>query len=265
MSPYITECPYCGHRLRRRAPKLPRAHAPSRSGSSRPGISSLLRRSAREAPAGLSRRRRVASSSRWEGTRPHATIALVTIGALAWIVFHAEPAWFEKVAIVGPLHGDWWKLFTSEFAYLKGIYGFVALVVLALFGWLFERRHGPAAVLALFFGAGVAGALVELAVYRVPVVGGPNAPALALLAAWAAPDLRAARAGEYYEGDLLGAGALGALLLAMPFGLPLASVLISGTSFAVVPTEASWVAGVVGALLGLIVGLGLDRGSQARD
>ena len=30
VSPYITECPYCGHRLRRRAPKLPRAHPPSR-------------------------------------------------------------------------------------------------------------------------------------------------------------------------------------------------------------------------------------------
>ena len=27
VSPYITECPYCGHRLRRRAPKLPREHA----------------------------------------------------------------------------------------------------------------------------------------------------------------------------------------------------------------------------------------------
>ena len=28
VSPYITECPYCGSRLRRRAPKLPRAGAP---------------------------------------------------------------------------------------------------------------------------------------------------------------------------------------------------------------------------------------------
>src|SRR5207302_6768802 len=31
VSPYITECPYCGHRLRRRAPKLPREHALGRS------------------------------------------------------------------------------------------------------------------------------------------------------------------------------------------------------------------------------------------
>ncbi|MBA3809220.1 MAG: zinc-ribbon domain-containing protein, partial [Solirubrobacterales bacterium] len=31
VSPYITECPYCGSRLRRRAPKLPRAGAASRA------------------------------------------------------------------------------------------------------------------------------------------------------------------------------------------------------------------------------------------
>ncbi len=31
VSPYITECPYCGHRLRRRAPKLPREGAPAPS------------------------------------------------------------------------------------------------------------------------------------------------------------------------------------------------------------------------------------------
>ena len=70
---------------------------------------------------------------------------------------------------------------------------------------------------------------------------GGNAAALALLAAWAAPDLVAARAGAYYEGDLLGAAALAALLLALPFARP----------------EASWLAGVTGAALGLAVGLGM--------
>ena len=53
-----------------------------------------------------------------------------------------------------------------------------------------------------------------------PLVSGGNAAALALLAAWAAPDLRRARAGAYYEGDLLGAAAIAALLLAMPFARP---------------------------------------------
>ena len=34
VSPYVTECPYCGTRLRRRAPKLPRVNAAS---TARPG------------------------------------------------------------------------------------------------------------------------------------------------------------------------------------------------------------------------------------
>ena len=142
------------------------------------------------------------------------------------------------------LHGDWWKLLTSQFAYVNGLYAFVTLVTIALFGWLLERRHGPAVVLALFLGAGATGALVASAVYSVPIVIGGNAGALALLAAWAAPDLRAARAGSYYEGDLLGAGAIAALLLAVPFARP----------------EASWLAGITGGALGLLVGLACTGG-----
>jgi hypothetical protein len=59
------------------------------------------------------------------------------------------------------------------------------------------------------------------------------------------PDWGSPRARGYYEGDLLGAGAIAALLLAMPFA----------RSF----SELSWLGGVVGAVIGLLVGLGLDR------
>ena len=89
-----------------------------------------------------------------------------------------------------------------------------------------------------------AGALAASAAYAVAVVSGGNAAALGLLAAWAVPDLRAARAGEDYEGDLLGAAAIAAALLAIPFARP----------------EASWLAGVTGGALGLLLGLGLARG-----
>ena len=173
---------------------------------------------------------------------------LVAIGALAWIVFHAEPSIYLHMAIIGPLGGDWWKLFTSEFAYAYGVYALMALVAIGLFGWLLEQRHGPWLVAAVFFGGGVTGALAACAAYSVPVANGGNAAALALLAAWAAPDLRAMRAGAYYEGDLLGTAAIAALLLAFPF--------------ARIFSEASWIAGVVGAAFGLIVGLGLDRTSE---
>ena len=173
----------------------------------------------------------------------------MALGALAWVVRHAEPEVFRQSVVAGPLRGDWWRLFANGFAYDNGIYAAVTLLTVAIFGWLFELRHGPVAVLGLFFAATVSGALVALAVYPVPSVTGANAAALALLAAWAVPDLRASRAGSYYEGDLLGAGVLAALLLAIPFAL-------------VVP-EASWLAGVTGLALGLLVGLGLDRFAAA--
>jgi membrane associated rhomboid family serine protease len=245
VSPYITECPYCGHRLRRRAPKLPREHMLSR------------------APRGLARRpwRRLGSRrlspvsprrrlSRWaaEGrvaSPPYITIGLIVLSCGTWVAWRGGFVSLDKLVIAGPLHGDWWKLFSSQFAYNNGLYAFVALLTIAIFGWLLERRRGSAVVLALFLGAGVAGALAASAVYSDAFVIGANAAALGLLAAWAVPDLLAARARSYYDGDLLGTGALAVVLLAIPFALP--------------RPEPSWLAGVTGGAVGLLVGLGLNR------
>jgi membrane associated rhomboid family serine protease len=255
VSPYITECPYCGHRLRRRAPKLPRegAPAPSRRGvlgrlGARSGADGE-REASRPAPEGTRRRRRPSSPFAGAVTaRPYATIALIAVSCVVWVLLRAEYVLAGKLAIAGPLHGDWWKLLSAQVSYLNGWYAFFTLLAIAIFGWLLEQRHGPAVVLALFLGAGVAAALVALAAYPAPVIVGGNAGALALIAAWAAPDLRDARAGHYYEGDLLGAGALAALMLAIPFVQP----------------EASWLAGVVGGAIGLLVGLGLPRDELGR-
>jgi hypothetical protein len=248
VSPYITECPYCGHRLRRRAPKLPRVQAPSRPARGRSRLGSVL---------GGRRRRTSAESSasgyapsyggRSVGTRPYATIGLVAAGCGVWVAARASPTLRGELAVLGPLHGEWWRLFGNLFVYVNGVYAFATLMTIAIFGWLLERRHGPLVVLALFFGAGALGALAAIAVYPFPVVSGGNAGGLALLAAWAARDLRAARVGDYYEGELLGPAVLAALLLAMPF----------------VIYESSWLAGVTGALLGLLCGLGLSRLPEA--
>jgi hypothetical protein len=177
----------------------------------------------------------------------------VAVSCVVWVATRAEPELLFKMMVVGPLHGDWWRVLTAQFAYYEGggggVYAFVAILATGLFGWLLERRHGPAVVAALFLGAGAAGALVAVAIYTLPLVVGANAGALALVAAWAAPDLLARREGVDYEGDLLGAGALAALLLAVPFARP----------------EASWVAGLVGAVVGLLAGLGLSGMQRARD
>jgi hypothetical protein len=197
------------------------------------------------------------ASDRWADVRPYTTILLVVFACAAWIATRAEPQVYLKLAIVGPLHSDWWRLVTSEFAYSRGLPAFLVIGTLGLFGWLIERRHGPAVAAALFLGGGVTGGLVACAVYRTPGelinqsifivkegLGTGNGAALAMLGAWIAPDLRAARTGSYYEGDLLGAAAIGALLLAIPF--------------AYTPSEMSWLAGAVGAAFGLLIGLGLQ-------
>ncbi len=251
VSPYVTECPYCGSRLRRRAPKLPRVNAGTTPAPEpRSGLLSRLRgRSRSSAGRTAPARGGYSGVSRWETSRPYATIALVAATCVVWVLEHAKGDLYVNMAVLGPLHGEWWRLLTSEFAYLSGVYAFVATVAVAVFGTLLERRHGPVVVLALFFGAGAAGALAALAAYPLPIVSGANAAALALIAAWAAPDLRAARAGTYYEGDLLGASAIAGLLLLVPFARP----------------EASWLAGVVGALIGLIAGYGISAMAGGAD
>ena len=252
VSPYVTECPYCGHRLRRRAPDLPRGggagaarrprrlHLPrifGRSAGVRPGAGAELAPSRRTRTRGT----RGAATSLRIDARPYATVVLVALGCAGWVLLRGGYVGIEKLMIVGPLDGDWWKLFSTQFAYLNGLYAFVALLAVAIFGWLLERRHGPAVVLVVFFGAGATGALVASAVYADPLVSGANGAALGLLAAWVVPDLLDARAGNYYEGDLLGVAAIAALLLALPYARP----------------EASWLAGVTGAIIGLALGYGM--------
>ncbi|TMK96892.1 MAG: rhomboid family intramembrane serine protease [Actinobacteria bacterium] len=246
VSPYITECPYCGHRLRQRAPKIPRETARRGRRGSAGLIARLRARPARRREATLLEPRRPPAWARLGAeSRPFATITVVALSCGAWIAWRGGFVRLDQMMIEGPLHGDWWKLLSSQFTYENGWYEFAALVVVALFGWLVERRHGPAVLLALFLGAGATGALVALAAYPFALVSGANAGALALLAAWSIPDLAAARAGEYYEGDLLGTGALAAVLLAVPFARP----------------EVSWLAGLTGGALGALFGIGLHRAS----
>jgi membrane associated rhomboid family serine protease len=81
------------------------------------------------------------------------------------------------------------------------------------------------------------------AFYSFPVVLGANGAALALLVAWALPDLLSLRAGEEIEGDLLGTAVIGVVVAIMPL----------------VVSDASWVSDVVGVLAGVALGLPLVR------
>jgi len=242
VSSYITECPYCGNRLRRRAPKLPRERTLRRA-PHRPRL---------PAPA-LGRLRR----GEIEGVRgeapPYATIALVVASAVMWVLTSGGYVGLSRIVVAGPLNGEWWKLLTNQFGYwtgfTPGVYALVVLAAVALFGWLLERRHGPAAVLVTFFGAGATGALAALAAYPAPILAGANAGAMGLLAAWAVPDIQAARQRRYYDGDLLGAATIAAVLAVLPFTLP---------ALPFVHWGASWLTGLVGGAVGLVLGYGLS-------
>jgi membrane associated rhomboid family serine protease len=232
VSPYITECPYCGNRLRRRAPKLPRGGERwRRAGAAMPSLGRLRRG---EIPGIRA------------DPRPYGTIALIVASCACWVAVQGNYINWTKTIIAGRLGGQWWRLISAQFTYLSALYAFAVVFTLALFGWLLERRHGLLVTLVLFFAAGIAGELATLALYPDAVIGGANAGAMALLAAWAAPDLRAARGRSYYEGDLLGTAAIAAVVL----GMSAARV------------EASWLGALSGGVIGLLVGLGLSRGAS---
>lgn len=234
VSPYITECPYCGSRLRKRAPKIEREEG----GEGRP-------KQARRVPKptlGPLRTGEIPGIRGDELRRPYATIALVALGVAGYLVLALVER--ASIAIDGPLDGEWWRLITSVFLYTNPWFQLVSVTAIALFGWLLERRHGPIVVVLLFAASGIGGIAAAVASDSFPLVLGGNGAALGLLAAWAVPILIARRRGEDDDdADLMGTGFFAAVLFAMP----------------AVTYFSSAVAGLTGAAVGVLAGMALSR------
>jgi membrane associated rhomboid family serine protease len=236
VSPYITECPYCGTRLRKRAPKIDR-----RSGEAAPRAS---RRSVRPALTPL--RTNEIPGIRGDPTgRPNATYLLLALSLLGFLVLSFVA---NRDLGLAALSGDPWKYVTSAFAYPNAWYQLAVLLTLGIAGWRLELRHGPVLVIALFLACGIGGNAIAIAVGANHVVYGAPGAALGMLAAWALPDILRSRHDVEHDGDLLGAFVLGVLVAAMP---------------AVVP-GASAVAGFAGLAIGGLTGLMLLRGTDTR-
>jgi membrane associated rhomboid family serine protease len=206
VSPYVTECPYCGQRVRKRAPKLDRS-----------GGEPQAKRRRRRRPT-LPRLRPEEIAGIAPDTRPYATFALLLIGAASILVFRArQPTLTQGPIDLGylfvPTHDEVWRFFTSPFLFQDQMgYAFVTLIAVAIFGTLLERRFGPFLVVAVFVLSGAAGSALATVAETPPLftsdnlfpVFGANGAALGLLCAWLVDDRLAARRGDDRENDMLG-------------------------------------------------------------
>ncbi|HSD23752.1 MAG TPA: rhomboid family intramembrane serine protease [Solirubrobacterales bacterium] len=209
VSPYVTECPYCGTRLRKRAPKLELRG------------DELTPRESRRV------RRRTARAQRAErfAERPYAVAAAILIPALLLLVRVASPALdaYDLGAIVGPVQNDWWRYLTAPFIYPDIGYLFVASVGIAIFGVAVERRLGLMPTVVLILACGALGMLaadgIETAFASrndVLLAAGGNGIALGLLAAWAVMRAAEVRAHPGEDVELIGAAVAAAVLILLP-------------------------------------------------
>jgi membrane associated rhomboid family serine protease len=200
VSPYVTECPYCGQRVRKRAPKLDRS-----------GGEPQAKRRARRRPS-LPRLRADEIAGVAPDTRPYATFTLILICVASALVWQADPG-LDVGYIFVPVLEDVWRFFVAPFLFEEQIgYAFVTLIAVGIFGTLLERRFGPLPVIVVFVLSGAAGMALVAYAETPPLfsdaeafpVFGANGAALGLLCAWLVDDRMAARRGEERENDLLG-------------------------------------------------------------
>jgi membrane associated rhomboid family serine protease len=231
VSPYVTECPYCGTRLRKRAPKLER----------RDGALEAQRPRRRRRP----RLRRRPASSAPKAFRPYATLAAILGSAALLLIQKASgEEIFSFGGVVTPFYDEWWRFLSAPFAYANVGYLFVVSLGLVIFGTGVERRLGsvPTAVLLVACGAlGIlAGTAVANAQDSVAVIAGGNGMALGALAAWFTIRRAEARGAIAEEYDTIGVAVAAAVLIALPVFVGTAD-LVAGLA-----------GGVVGALAGLV-------------
>ena len=211
VSPYVTECPYCGQRVRKRAPKIGPDGSPQ---------TSRLRRRAPKLP----KLRPDEIPGIAPETAPRATQLLIAVSLLAMIVSASEEVtYYDLGALIFPIDGDWWRVAATPFLHDNLGYAFIALTATGIFGMHLERRFGRPVPILIFVAAGAAGAALSNVADVLPAVGA-NGAALGLLCAWLVEDRAATRRGSDCENDLLGVYVIGGLLLALSLATEDASI-----------------------------------------
>jgi membrane associated rhomboid family serine protease len=248
VSPYVTECPYCGTRLRKRAPKL------ERKGDELSAREPKRRRLRPRLPKLSKSRVSVAAD------RPYATIALIVAPAILILVIRAMDRPLVDFGAIaypvseGPLGQVWWHYLTAPFVYNDIGYLFVVGCGIALFGSALERRLGTIATLLLAVACGALGMLaadgIETALAgdaHIIVALGGNGIALGLLCAYALIRAAEVRAFAYEEVEVIGIAVAATVIFALPLVVDDANV-FAGIGGA-----------VVGGLAGLVASYGVSR------
>src|SRR4051794_41409390 len=130
VSPYITECPYCGTRLRKRAPKIERDGTVSEPKPKKPPKQRAprVRRERPSIGAALDR-------------RPYATLALVVLSLFGYLVLSVvDPV---DVAVAGPVGGEGWRGVSTPVLYGSPGYALAAAPAIRMHGWPPAPRPGP--------------------------------------------------------------------------------------------------------------------------
>lgn len=243
VSPYVTECPYCGTRLRKRAPKLERVGDEVRVQEDR---RDRRRRKAAERRGRFAGRSGAVDLS----SRPVAT-AIVLIASAALLI--ADRATNLTVidlgAIVGPVGDEWWRYFAAPFVYDDIGYLFACALAIAIFLPGVERRVGSVPALLLALGAGALGMLAADGIDSsfgdgITIAAGGNAIALGVLAAWLVLRDAERRADPTEEYDRIAVVVAVVVLLCLPLVEDFASV------------AAGLAGALVGAGCGLVAALG---------
>jgi membrane associated rhomboid family serine protease len=216
VSPYVTECPYCGQRVRKRAPKLDRRRAPEAARRGRVRLPRLRP----EGIEGIAPER-----------RPWATIALIVASLAVTVLFQAGQTIEHLGGLMVGASDEPWRYVTTPFVHADSFgYQFVTMLATGIFGTMIERRFGPVPVVVLFVVAGAAGAAVAATLdvpslfHDTPLVLGANGAALGLACAWLVDDRRAARRGDERGNDLLGVVVIVAVLVLLSLAVPEANI-----------------------------------------
>jgi membrane associated rhomboid family serine protease/DNA-directed RNA polymerase subunit RPC12/RpoP len=213
VSPYVTECPYCGTRLRKRAPKLERVGDEVRV---REGRREKRRRRAAE------RRERRGERMAVLAERPVATIAAILAPALLLIVERASNlSVYDLGAIIGPVDTEWWRYFAAPFVYDDVGYLFACGLAIAIFVPGIERRLGAIPAVLLIIGSGALGMLAADGLDTafgdgVFLAAGGNGVALGCLAAWVVLRDAERRADPTEEYDRIAVAVAAVVLLLLP-------------------------------------------------